>query len=153
MFTVKKLIETFNLKPHPEGGYFCETYRAPGDPCFCTAIYFMLPRGTQSNLHKIKSDELWHFYLGQSLTIVQISPQGEVETICLGPDVLKGEQLQHVVPAGYWFGAFPNPDSDFAFVGCTVAPGFEFQDLTLANRQELIKIFPHLSTWIERLTP
>ncbi|OGQ45176.1 MAG: cupin [Deltaproteobacteria bacterium RIFCSPLOWO2_02_FULL_46_8] len=163
--TVKELVTIFDLKPHPEGGFFKETFRDSefipqkalpsrfkSDRNFSTAIYFLLPEGTKSRLHRIASDEVWHFYLGDSLTIVQISPKGEVEKIVLGQDVKTGQKVQHVVPEGYWFGAYPNSGSRYSFVGCTVAPGFDFADFEMGKRSDLLKQFPKAKEVIELLT-
>lgn len=163
--TIENLIELYDLQPHPEGGYFKETYRDSGtiarnalpsdfsgDRNFSTAIYFLLPEGKKSHLHRIKSDEVWHFYLGGPLTVVQISPEGKIEEIVLGQDVTSGQKIQHVVPRGYWFGAYPNPASRFSFVGCTVAPGFDFTDFEMGKKEDLIKHFPDARGIIELLT-
>ena len=161
--TVNELVETFQLQPHPEGGFYRESYRSKGmfgalpppfsgDRSYSTAIYFLLPSGTKSSLHRIAADEVWHFYLGGSMSIVQIFPDGKCETVVLGTDVVKGEKLQHVVPAGCWFGGFPNKTSDYSFVGCTVSPGFDFADFEMAKRLELSSKFPEHKTLIERLT-
>lgn len=163
--TVDELVKIHDLQPHPEGGYFKETYRAggavaqqalpksfKGNRNFSTAIYFLLPEGNKSLLHRIPSDEVWHFYLGDPLTIVQIGPEGDVEKIVLGQNVSKGEKLQHVVPAGFWFGAYPNPGSRYSFVGCTVAPGFDFADFEMGDRAKLLKKFPKAKEAIELLT-
>jgi len=162
---LKDLIELYGLQPHPEGGYFKETYRASetvvrtalperfgGDRNFSTAIYFLLPEGSKSHLHRIKSDEVWHFYLGGPLTLVQISPEGKVEKIILGQDVKNGHKVQHVVPRGYWFGASPNKGARFSFVGCTVAPGFDFEDFEMGKREELLRQFPDSADVIEKFT-
>ncbi len=163
--TKEALIALYGLRRHPEGGYFSETYRASGkitatDPpgaisgtrCFSTAIYFLLPGGDSSRLHRIKSDELWHFYLGDPLTIACISPEGETELTVMGGDVEAGQKLQHLVPAGRWFGAYHSGKADFSLVGCTVAPGFDFTDFELAWRAELLRQFPDSKNLIERLT-
>ncbi|MBI2981843.1 MAG: cupin domain-containing protein [Deltaproteobacteria bacterium] len=126
----------FDLKPHPEGGYYRETYRAlekisksalparfAGDCNFSTAIYYLLAQGEKSKLHRLKTDEIFHFYLGDPLIVVQIFSD-RVEKIRLGQDILAGEKVQHVVPAGCWFGGYSAEESRFSFVGCTVAPGF-----------------------------
>ncbi|MFG1493061.1 cupin domain-containing protein [Halobacteriovorax sp. ZH4_bin.1] len=160
---IKKIIDKYKLEAHPEGGYFKESYRSHdsfkslpepfnGDRNYSTAIYFLMPQGKKSSLHKIASDEVWHFYLGGPMTIYQISPDGALEIITLGQDILKGEKLQHVVPAGYWFGGHTNSGSDYSFVGCTVAPGFDFNDFVLADRTELSKLFPQHIEVIEKLT-
>lgn len=163
--SLARLIETYGLAPHPEGGFFRESYRAAetipqsalpsrfaGERRHCTAIYFLLPEGSKSNLHRIKSDEVWHFYLGGPLTLAQIHPGGRTKMVTLGQDISRGEKLQHVVPMGCWFGAYPNPSSGFSFVGCTVAPGFDFADFELGQRSRLIRKFPGAKALIERLT-
>lgn len=165
MVTVKELIKLFNLKPHPEGGYFKETYRANGtikkqalpsnffgDCSFSTAIYFLLPKGSKSSLHRIKSDEVWHFYLGGPLTLVIIHKSGQIENITMGQNVQDGQRMQYVVPAGSWFGVYPNSDTEFSFVGCTVAPGFDFNDFELGNKDVLFKQYPNAKEIIEKLS-
>jgi predicted cupin superfamily sugar epimerase len=158
------LIQSLQLQPHPEGGFYRETYRAKGaisqsalpqgfrgNRNFSTLIYYLLPAGAQSKLHRLVSDEQWHFYLGGPMTVVQISPDGKLESILLGTDLKSGQALQHVVPAGFWFGAFPNPGTQYSLVGCAVAPGFDFADFELGNRKDLLAQFPHLKDLIERL--
>lgn len=154
--TAAELIEAYGLEPHPEGGYFKETYRSEqkisalqGERSCSTAIYFLLPRGAKSRLHRIKSDEIWHFHLGGPLTLMQICPSGRSRSVVMGPDVRKGQLLQHVVPAGYWFGAYP--EGDYSFVGCTVAPGFDFADFQLGEREDLLSRFPAAGDVVERL--
>ena len=161
---INDLVELYNLEPHPEGGFYKETFRDDksipasslpehgGDRSYSTGIYFLLTKGMISSLHRIKSDEMWHFYLGGPLTVVQISPNGDVEEIVLGQGVKSGQKVQHVVPAGYWFGAYPNEGSEYSFVGCTVAPGFDFRDFEMGNRENLIKQFPNAKDIIEKLT-
>ncbi len=166
MITVEKLIEKYQLIPHPEGGYFRETYRSEGviphqalpdnfkgDRNYCTGIYFLLPQGTKSCLHRIQSDEMWHFYLGGSMTLVLMHEDYGVQNIILGSDLQAGETVQFVVPAGWWFGGYPNPESAYSFVGCTVAPGFDFADFELGTRTDLISKFPESSELILKLTP
>ena len=161
--TVDELVKIYEMEPHPEGGYFKELYRSDktipgsalpehgGDRTYCTDIFFLLPEGSISMLHKIKSDEMWHFYLGEPLTVVQISPDEELKKTVLGQDVKAGQRLQHAVPAGDWFGAYPNPGSQFSLVGCTVSPGFDFADFEMAGRDQLLKEFPHAKDVIELL--
>lgn len=156
-------IETLALAHHPEGGWFRETYcsaesipaaalpeRFHGPRTFCTAIYFLLERGDFSALHRIKSDEIWHFYAGEPLTVQVITPAGEQYHILLGRDPAQGHCLQAVVPAGCWFGA--ETAGAFSLVGCTVAPGFSFSDFEMAERAALIKHFPQHGSLIDRLT-
>jgi predicted cupin superfamily sugar epimerase len=164
---VEELIQKLNLLRHPEGGWYRESYRSDGiiphnvlpegftgPRPHCTAIYFLLEHGDISALHRIKSDELWHFYAGASLTVHVITPQGEYYTLKLGSDIPTGETFQSVVPAGCWFGAELSADLNgvgYAFVGCTVAPGFDFADFEMGEREELLKQFPNHGAIIQRL--
>ena len=139
----QKLVEHFSMSPHPEGGFFAETYRSqgaiPADALpgfggtrnFSTGILFLLRRGEYSHLHRLKQDEMWHFYLGAPLRLAIVRLDGTAEEILLGQDVLNGQYLQYTVPGGCWFGATPAEGSDFALVGCTVAPGFDFADFEM----------------------
>jgi predicted cupin superfamily sugar epimerase len=163
--SAKEIVEYYQLEPHPEGGFYKETYRAgeqvkaaalPGrfnsDKSFSTAIYFLLEHHDFSAFHKIKSDECWHFYAGNRLNIYVIDEAGNLTTIHLGNDIAANETFQHVVKAGCWFASEPALSSDFCFVGCTVAPGFDFEDFELAERSTLTKIYPQHKELIERLT-
>jgi predicted cupin superfamily sugar epimerase len=156
-------IDRLGLERHPEGGYYRETYRSreiiarehlpprfEGDRSFSTSIYFLLPEGEFSAFHRIKQDEVWHFYEGAALTIHVIDPRGAYSTIRLGHDVEGGETHQAVIPGGCIFGA--TVARDFALVGCTVAPGFDFSDLEIPSREELVWRFPQHRLIIERLT-
>ena len=151
----QKLVEHFSMSPHPEGGFFAETYRSQGAiPAdappgfggtrnFSTGILFLLRRGEYSHLHRLKQDEMWHFYLGAPLRLAIVRLDGTAEEILLGQDVLNGQYLQYTVPGGCWFGATPAEGSDFALVGCTVAPGFDFADFEMADPDVLGQTFPH----------
>ncbi len=163
--SVPELIKCLDMSPHPEGGYFKETYRSrgkikndslpanfKGERNYSTSIYFLLPQGVRSHLHRLASDEIWHFYLGGPMTLVQLYSDGKVVEVTLGQDLRAGQKLQHVVPAGCWFGGYPNPGVEYSLVGCTVAPGFDFSDFQMGKRLELLKQFPHAKTLIERLT-
>ena len=143
MSPASEIVTRFGLIPHPEGGYYKETYRSAetvlhtglperftGDRAFSTAIYFLLEKGNFSAFHKIKSDECWHFYAGQTLLIHIVHLNGKLETIQLGSDWMRGETFQYVVPANCWFASEPAQYTDYAFTGCTVAPGFEFADFS-----------------------
>ena len=154
-------IKKLNLIPHPEGGYYKETYRSSVSEEFngfegkrnaCTSIYFMLTKGNFSAFHKIKSDEMWHFYDGDSISIFVLTVEGEIEEIKLGLNFENGETPQAVVPAGAWFASRVSGVGEFALVGCTVAPGFDFQDFELANRQELLSQYPKHAELITELT-
>lgn len=162
--TIQTLIQQYGLHPHPEGGYYKETYRSaenipqtalpdrfPGPRSFCTAIYFLLETGHFSAFHRIKSDECWHFYAGQTLWIHIIHPNGKWETVHLGNSSENGETFQYVVPAHCWFASEPAHGSAFSFVGCTVAPGFDFADFELAKGHELANEFPQHGEEILRL--
>nr|WP_298794871.1 cupin domain-containing protein [uncultured Allomuricauda sp.] len=165
MSDIKFLISKFSLKPHPEGGYFSETYRSEGQiPAstlpsaysgnrnFSTAIYFLLTSDTFSAFHRINQDEIWHFYSGSPLKLYLISDKGEYSEQDIGNDFSDGQVPQFAVPGGYWFAAKTiNPDS-FSFVGCTVAPGFDFDDFVLPKRDELLTKFPKHQEIIKRLT-
>lgn len=149
------LIQHFNMLPHPEGGCYIQTYKSEGSipatalpqnwgaHAFSTGILFLLKQGDYSHLHRIRQDEMWHFYLGGPLRLALLTPDGTYSEIILGQDILAGQHVQYVVPSGVWFGATPCPGSAFSFVGCTVAPGFEFADFELAERASLLQAFPH----------
>jgi len=153
------LVQELRLSPHPEGGFYRETYRAArrdgGGRAASTLIYFLLPQGQVSRLHRIDADEGWHFYLGGPLDIFELdphAPQAAAAVTRLGNDLAKGEQPQHVVPAGKWFGAVPVAGSPYSLVGCTVAPAFEFSAFELADRATLLAAFPQAADLIRRLT-
>ncbi len=157
---VASLIDHYNLEPHPEGGFFRESYRADLSGCFegfdgarniSTGIYFLLPQGTRSALHRIKSDEMWHFYLGGPMTLVEIDMDGTLKQTVLGQDIKSGQHVQHVVPAGVWFGGYPNDGTDYSFVGCTVAPGFDFTDFEMASLETMMTDFPQHENIIRHL--
>jgi uncharacterized protein len=157
-------IKQLDLQPHPEGGFFKETYRSQGvisqqaldtkfsgNRNFSTAIYFLLRSKDRSLFHRIKSDELWHFYAGSSLTLFVLSPNG-LETHMLGCNPEKNESLQVVIPAGCWFGARVNEENSYVLSGCTVAPGFDFADFEFGKREVLLQQFPDHKNIIEQLT-
>lgn len=163
--TAAYYVQAFNMQPHPEGGYFAETYRAAetipqaalpqrfgGDRAFSTAIYFLLESHHISALHRIQADEVWHFYAGGTLEVFVIAPTGELSLIRLGNNPERGEVFQAVVPAGCWFGSKPATGTDFSLVGCTVAPGFDFADFEMANQQTLLAQFPQHKEVIEKLS-
>lgn len=127
--------------------------RFGGPRCFSTAIYFLLESGQRSHLHRIRSDEIWHFYAGAPLTLFVISPDGCLDETVLGPDVERGQAFQAVVAAGSWYGAIVNEPDSYSLVGGTVAPGFDFADFELADRRALVALFPGHRALIERLTP
>ncbi len=157
-------IKNLNLLPHPEGGYFRQTYRADlaiakevlppkftGSRAASTAIYFLLDGENFSAFHRLRSDELWHFYSGSPLLVHVIAETGNYSQVVLG-DPEAGEVFQAVVKAGCWFASRLKDPKSFALVGCTVAPGFDFEDFELAKRSELTRLFPQHQNLIERLT-
>ncbi|HXV27673.1 MAG TPA: cupin domain-containing protein [bacterium] len=158
-------IKALDLVPHPEGGYYRETYRSPeiihphhlpdrfeGPRNVSTAIYFLLLGHQISLFHRIKCDEVWHFYAGSSLTLYLIDSAGRLSSIILGGDFSNGEVFQAVIPMGMWFGAAVNDVSSFSLIGCTVAPGFDFHDFELGSRDQLSVQFPQHHDLILRLT-
>jgi uncharacterized protein len=164
METAQRWIDRLKLQPHPEGGWYRQTYRAAltlprsalgdhsGDRAASTAIYFLLTDEQFSALHRLHSDEVWHFYAGTSLIVHVIAPDGEYQQLLLGSDPEAGEQFQAVVPAGCWFGSSLRHPNAYALVGCTVAPGFDFADFEMARRDQLTAQYPRHRTIIERLT-
>lgn len=163
MVTVDELIRELGLKPHPEGGFYRETYRstvtlsgaslgAPGDRSAGTAIYFLLTPGDVSHFHRLRYDEVFHFYMGDSVLWMILHPDGLLEERFLGPLGVDGQEPQLVVPAGCWFGGFLVEGGAFALMGTTMAPGFDFTDFELADRRDLLKRFPHAEQEILRLT-
>lgn len=160
-------VKALGLQPHPEGGYYGEIYRSPesipeaalpsrfrgGDRAYGTGIYFLLASGQFSALHRIQSDELWHFYAGSGVVIHVIHPDGSYEQLKLGPHIDQGEQFQCCAPAQTWFGATVTDPESYALVGCTVMPGFDFRDFELGDRQALLALYPHHEQLIYALTP
>lgn len=164
MTTVEELVKYYDLQPHPEGGWYVQTYKSQEqipaaalperfgtDRPFSTAIYFLLETGNFSAFHRIKSDECWHFYQGDPLEIYILSPNGQLDMITLGNDNRKGQLFQYVVPAQSWFASRPATSSQFCLTGCTVAPGFDFADFELANAAALTKQFPLHAELIRQL--
>jgi predicted cupin superfamily sugar epimerase len=165
MLNASQLISQYELQPHPEGGFYLQTYcsremiaatalpaRFNGDRYFSTAIYFLLEGNQFSAFHRIKSDEIWHFYAGLPLHIYVLYPDGKGELLKLGNDPLNGYLFQQMVPAGCWFASKPVSENGFSFAGCTVAPGFDFTDFELGETAELLKQFPQHEEWIRLLS-
>ncbi|CAD6543900.1 cupin domain-containing protein [Paraburkholderia metrosideri] len=157
-----ELIRRFNLTPHPEGGFFSETYRSAarvdrGDltaRSASTAIYYLLCDGAHSAWHRIRSDEVWHFYAGEPLRVHVLAENGSLITHKLGNALTHANAVfQAVVPAGLWFAAECADPATFALVGCTVAPGFEFSEFELADVEALKGQYPQHSALIERMGP
>lgn len=167
MLTAKKLIEQLGLEPLPvEGGLFRQTYcaqekiprsalpdRYRGDKAFSTAIYYLLTSEPDSfsALHKLPTDEVYHFYLGDPVEMLLLFPAGRSERVVLGPDVLAGQQVQFVVPRGVWQGSRLLPGGRFALLGTTMAPGFDETDYVGGERQELLRRYPEQAELIRAL--
>lgn len=147
--TVSEIIAWLGLKPLPhEGGFFAETYRS----AHSTAIYYLLTPNTFSALHRLKSDELFHFYLGDPVEMLQLWPDGSGRKITLGHNLAAGQHPQALVPAGVWQGARLLPGGAFALLGTTVAPPFEWSSFELGAREQLAQIYPAYRDAIYRLT-
>jgi uncharacterized protein len=163
MPSADSLIKQLNLTRHPEGGYYRETYRSAttipanvlnsfgGGRNISTSIYFLLPFSERSLFHRIKSDEIWHYHAGSPLSIYVLN-NGTMHVHKLGPNIGDGENFQVVVPANSWFGAICETRDSFTLSGCTVAPGFDFQDFELGSRDKLTKEFPRYTKEIRLLT-
>ncbi len=164
--TADDVIRLLALRPHPvEGGYFRETYRSAAalpaaalpahgaGRSVSTAIYYLLKPGHVSELHVLPGDEVFHFYLGSPVRMLQLRPDGTGREVTLGADLLAGEVPQAVVPGGVWQGTRLLGDTGFALLGCTVAPGFDYADYTSATRAELTAKWPRFASQIEALTP
>ena len=163
----KEVIKKLELVPLPEeGGYYNEIYRSSGkffcdyksikkDKNFCTSIYYLVTQEDFSALHRLDQDEIFHFYTGSPGTCVemlQIEECGKHKIITLGSDVLAGEQPQVIAPGNVWQGTTikGNDPEAWALLGCTVAPGFDFEDFILADKSDLLEKYPHLKDLIIR---
>ncbi|MBL4663878.1 MAG: cupin domain-containing protein [Flavobacteriaceae bacterium] len=165
MNSKETIIKQLDLAPHPEGGYFKETYRSEGfiseaelggiydgNRNFATSIYFLLHSETFSAFHKIHQDEQWHFYMGSAIKLHVIAPNGDYWFKNIGNRLSEGEVPQYMVSGGHWFAAEVPAKNSYALAGCTVAPGFDFKDFDMPKRTELTKLFPQHTNIIERLT-
>jgi hypothetical protein len=149
-----------NLEPHPvEGGYFRRTYTSPGTVQLergirhqGTAIYYLLEQGTFSEMHMLDSDEIFHFYLGDPVEMLQLWPDGRSVRLTLGPDLSNDHHVQLVVPAGVWQGTRLVGDGKVALLGCSVTPGFDFADYRNAAADDLIARWPAEAKLIRALT-
>jgi predicted cupin superfamily sugar epimerase len=166
MMNAEEIIRLFGMKPLPkEGGFYVETYRSQetigqevlpkrfkGRRNFGTAILYLLTADTVSKLHRLKSDEIYHFYLGDEVTMLELFPDGSSRVITLGCSIAHGQLLQAIVPQGVWMGSLLKTGGEFALMGTTVCPGFEFEDFESADREQLLKLYPSQSELILRLT-
>lgn len=165
MKAADNIIKKLKLVPHPEGGYFKETYRSVGEipreflddgftgpRNYSTAIYFMLTSDNYSAFHKVRQDEFWFFHSGSPIELHMISEEGEHTLVVIGSNIEIGELPQFVVPGGNWFAAAVVNKNDYSLVSCTVSPGFDFDDFKLANRESLVDKYPLHEEIIERFT-
>lgn len=162
---VQRIVERFGLEPHPEGGYFREVYRSevvldhpaipeelPAQRCGGSLIYFLLGREDFSAFHRVRwTDEIWHLYAGGPMELHLLSETGDYSMRLLSSDIEHGEPTT-VIPAGCWQAARPAPETEWAFGGCTVAPGFEFADFEMPPREQLALRFPEHAAIIAELT-
>ncbi len=161
----KFYVDKLELQKHPEGGYYKEFYRSDeilykdnlpkrfgGERNISTSIYFLLVEENVSLFHKIKSDEIWHFYDGSAIKIYTLKNDGILSVKLLGKNIDCGESLQIVIERSAWFCAEVVDKKSFGLVGCTVAPGFDFTDLELAERNDLLEKFPDHKKLIEGFT-
>ncbi len=158
-------IEKLQLEPHPEGGYFKETYRSGTQisaQCLpekysdtrnlATSIYFLLESTQVSGFHRLKSDELWFYQHGDAVQIYMFHDQDDLQIVTLGPDLDQHQNLQVLIPAGTIFGADVIARSGFSLMGCVVTPGFTFHDFELLSRDLLLTRYPHHMELITKLT-
>lgn len=163
---IEELKKKLNLSPLPmEGGYYIETYRCDEtvaqsavhpryarDKAFCTAIYFLLTPDEFSGMHRVKSDEIFHFYAGDPVEMLLLNPDGSHTTVTLGSNVLNGETPQVIVPRGIWQGCRLIAGGEYALLGTTVSPAFDFEDYEHGKREELISQYPECADLIIALT-
>lgn len=166
LMTADEIKKLFRLEPHPrEGGWFVQTWRAeetipkaalparyPGERAAGTAIYYLLEPRTFSELHRLASDEIFHFYLGDPVEMLQLWPDGSAKTVVLGQNIAADQHMQLHVPKYVWQGSRLLPGGSFALLGCTVSPGFNYDDYESGNRETLIEQYPQAEGMIRTLT-
>jgi uncharacterized protein len=164
--TAEQIIKHFKMQPlRQEGGFYIETYRSAevlqkemlpaavsGDRNLSSVILYLLTAKTVSLMHRLKYDEMFHFYLGSPVMMLQLGPDGSSEIITLGHDILGEQKVQVLVPKGTWQGAFIQPGGKFSLMGCSVAPGFDEADFELGERESLLARYPDMRELILRLT-
>jgi predicted cupin superfamily sugar epimerase len=180
-----EVVALLDLKPHVEGGFYAETFRDSSislsthqlppqykvDRPVSTAIYFLLPAGSISRLHRIPCAETWHFYMGEPLTVFELHDDGHIELTVLGLNLDAGHRPQYTVPPNVWFGSFPtldvesfatdgsilvkskkrDPEVHYSLVGCTCAPGFQFEDFEMGSKDDLKAIVPKAEPFLNYL--
>lgn len=165
MNRIQEIIKSLDLQPHPEGGYYKETYRSEGiintdsldknysgERNYSTSIYFLLTSEDFSAFHKINQDEIWYFHEGSSIQLHTISEDGNHQQFTIGNDITKNESPQLIVPGNHWFAAKVNNVDSYALVSCSVSPGFDFSDFILPTRKELNDLFPQHKKLISEFT-
>jgi predicted cupin superfamily sugar epimerase len=163
--TVDQIKQKLGLVSHPEGGWYIQTYKSqetiareglnsryPAARATGTAIYYLLEPSTFSEMHRLKSDEIFHFYIGDPVEMLQLWPDGSAQIVVLGTDLERGHLPQLVVPKDVWQGSRLIPGGSFALLGCTVSPGFEFEDYESGARQPLVDQYPSQEQMISALT-
>jgi uncharacterized protein len=166
VLTVQQIKDLLKLEPLPtEGGFFAEVYRSahklsesalpagyPDERSLSAAIYYLLTPDTFSAMHRLRGDEVYHFYLGDPVEMLLLKQDGSAEAVQLGPDIVAGMRVQHLVGAGTWQGSRLAPGGNFALMGTTMAPGFDPADFELGSRDELSRQYPRYSPLIAMLT-
>lgn len=136
-------IKHLGMQEHPEGGYYVETFRSnleykfegfDGKRSICTSIFFLMTKGRESALHRVKSDEIWYFHDGDSVEIFELDESGKEISTIMGKKLHEGEVMQYVIKANRWFGARLKDNAEFCLVGCQMSPGFEFKDFELKQK-------------------
>jgi predicted cupin superfamily sugar epimerase len=158
--TIDEIKSLLHLQPHPkEGGFFAETYRSAatvtspsGSRHLATAIFYLLTPEAFSEIHRLPGDEIFHFYLGDPVEMLQLHPDGSSETVILGQDIADGQRLQHVVPGGVWQGSRLIKHGRFALLGTTMSPGFAYEDYTSGKCSDLETQYPDRAEMIAQLT-
>jgi predicted cupin superfamily sugar epimerase len=163
--TAAQWIKSLQLAPHPEGGFYREVYRSAegesrkalparysGPRAFSTSIYYLLRGQDVSRFHRLTSDEIWHFHAGSPLTLHVIDPKGHYQATHLGGGDGRGQHPQQVIMRNHWFAATVDNSRQYTLMGCTVAPGFDFADFELADRDTLVRLCPSKASLIKRLT-
>ena len=165
--TAEELIKRFNLKPLPkEGGYYSETFRCNhivassslpegygSERSLGTAIYYMLTPETKSLLHRLPTDEIYHFYLGDPVLMLNLFPDGTTKRMTLGQEIDSGQNVQLTVSGRVWQGSYLLEGGEFALMGTTMSPGFDFGDFEIGERNDLIRHYPSEKELIKKLTP
>ncbi len=158
-------IQKLGMERHTEGGFFKETYRTnsfieksqlpdefPGKRHLATAIYFLLDKNDHSTFHRLKADEIWHYYAGSSLILYLLHPDGKMETIHLGTDLEAGEKPQAIIKNNTWFAAELKDKRTYGLYGCTTSPGFEYEDFEMGDKKQLLEKYPQHEAILSRLT-